>query len=122
MRISDWSSDVCSSDLPHRGLGYPLSLPGKGRGRPMIKPLRAWADKYRRRGKYTPVGVTFHWVMALLVLYQLYSGWTMQRYLVGADKLAAYKVPSEIGLEMRLSSDDGRVGKEVLSTGILRRG
>src|SRR3546814_19703616 len=21
MRISDWSSDVCSSDLPHRGLG-----------------------------------------------------------------------------------------------------
>src|SRR3546814_2055503 len=21
MRISDWSSDVCSSDLPHRGVG-----------------------------------------------------------------------------------------------------
>lgn len=68
----------------------------------MIKPLRAWADKYRRRGKYTPVGVTFHWVMALLVLYQLYSGWTMQRYLVGADKLDAYKVHSEIGLALLL--------------------
>ncbi|GGC02306.1 cytochrome b [Novosphingobium endophyticum] len=68
----------------------------------MIGPLRTWAESYRERGKYTPVGVIFHWVMAALVLYQLYSGWTMQRYLVGADKLDAYKLHSEIGLALLL--------------------
>src|SRR3546814_9661355 len=48
MRISDWSSDVCSSDLPHRsGLRYRPGLSGRafdGRGtlaehRQMARPL-----------------------------------------------------------------------------------
>lgn len=68
----------------------------------MIGPLRDWAERFRSRGKYTPVGVTFHWVMAAVVLYQLYSGWSMQRYLVGADKLDAYRHHSEIGLTLLL--------------------
>ena len=51
--------------------------------------FRDWSKSYRDRGKYTPVGVTFHWTMAALVIYQLLSGWWMQRYLVGADKLDA---------------------------------
>lgn len=64
----------------------------------MIASLNAWAQTYRDRGKYTPVGVAFHWIMAAAVIYQLYSGWTMQRYLVGADKLEAYRQHSEVGL------------------------
>ena len=56
----------------------------------MIEALRDWAERYRSRGKYTPVGVAFHWIMAAVVLYQLFTGWMMQRNLVGAEKLEAY--------------------------------
>ena len=68
----------------------------------MIGGLRDWADRYRSRGKYTPVGVAFHWVMAGVVLYQLFTGWMMQRNLVGADKLEAYADHSEVGLALLL--------------------
>ena len=64
--------------------------------------FRDWSKSYRDRGKYTPVGVTFHWTMAALVIYQLLSGWWMQRYLVGADKLDAYARHSGLGLTLLL--------------------
>ncbi|MDQ3074315.1 MAG: cytochrome b/b6 domain-containing protein [Pseudomonadota bacterium] len=68
----------------------------------MIAGINRWADRYRSRGHYTPVGVTFHWVMAALVLYQLGAGWLMERMPVGGDKLAAYKMHSEVGLTLLL--------------------
>lgn len=68
----------------------------------MIEGLRAWSQSYRDRGKYTPVGVAFHWIMAALVIYQLASGWLMDRYLVGPDKLDAYARHTEIGLSLLL--------------------
>ena len=68
----------------------------------MIRALRRWAKRYHERGKYTPVGVAFHWIMAAVVIYQLATGWMMQRYLVGPDKLEAYKLHSEIGLTLLL--------------------
>jgi len=64
--------------------------------------LRDWSVSFRERGKYTPVGVSFHWIMAALVIYQLGSGWWMQRYLVGSDKLDAYQAHSSIGLSILL--------------------
>lgn len=66
----------------------------------MMKRLRRWADSYRQRGRYTPVGVTFHWLMAAVVIFQLVSGWWMERYLAGSDKLAAYAVHTQIGLTL----------------------
>ena len=68
----------------------------------LTRQLREWSVSYRDRGKYTPVGVTFHWLMAVLVIYQLASGWWMQRYLVGPDKLDAYQNHSSIGLTLLL--------------------
>lgn len=62
--------------------------------------LQRWAETYRSRGRYTPVGVTFHWVMAAVVIFQLGSGWWMQRYLAGPDKLEAYALHVEIGLSL----------------------
>jgi cytochrome b561 len=62
--------------------------------------LREWAERYRERGKYTPVGTAFHWTMAAVVIYQLATGWMMQRDLAGPDKLEAYKLHSEIGLTL----------------------
>ena len=66
----------------------------------MLKELRLWAETYRSRGRYTPVGVAFHWVMAAAVLFQLGTGWWMERYLVGAEKLAAYQQHAQIGLTL----------------------
>lgn len=68
----------------------------------MIRGLRRWSQSYRDRGKYTPVGVAFHWLMAAVVLYQLFTGWMMQRNLVGGEKLAAYADHSQIGLTLLL--------------------
>ena len=60
--------------------------------------IRRWAVSYTEHGKYSPVGVWFHWIMAGLVLFQLGSGWMMSRYPVGASKLATYELHSELGL------------------------
>ena len=68
----------------------------------MIRQLRRWAKRHNRKGRYTPVGIAFHWVMAALVLYQLWSGWMLERYLVGGEKLHAYQSHSEIGLSLLL--------------------
>ncbi len=68
----------------------------------MIHSLREWSQSYRSRGRYTPIDVAFHWLMAAAVIYQLYSGWAMQRYLVGPEKLEAYRLHSEIGLTLLL--------------------
>ena len=70
--------------------------------KPWIQQWREWAESYRERGKYTPVGVAFHWIMAAVVIFQLISGWLMERRLVGADKLDAYARHSEIGLTLLL--------------------
>lgn len=70
--------------------------------KPWVQQWQEWAESYRSRGKYTPVGVAFHWVMAIVVIYQLVWGWVMQRYLVGAEKLEAYQHHSEVGLTLLL--------------------
>ena len=87
--------------LPAHRFGLTLSLVST-RADPLINGLREWADRYRGRGKFTPVGVTFHWFMAAAVLYQLVSGWAMQRYLAGPEKLEAYRLHSEIGMTLLL--------------------
>ena len=66
----------------------------------MIRQLQEWSRSYRERGKYTPVGTAFHWIMAAAVTYQLVGGWVMQRYLVGPDKLEAYRLHTEVGLSL----------------------
>ena len=68
----------------------------------MIRALQQWSKRYHARGKYTPVGIAFHWTMAAVVMFQLVTGWMMQRFMVGADKLEAYKLHSEIGLALLL--------------------
>lgn len=68
----------------------------------MRETLSEWAEDYRSRGHYTPVGVAFHWVMAAVVIFQLVSGWMMHRYPVGPDKIEAYRLHSEIGLSLLL--------------------
>src|SRR3546814_10913640 len=52
MRISDWSSDVCSSDLPEvrfRSLGSPVGFAGDGSG---AKPSRKMIGPNNRYAKY----------------------------------------------------------------------
>ncbi len=69
----------------------------------MIERLRAWARDHTHEGRYTPVGIGFHWIMAALVLFQL--GWgfyTSSLVPAGGDKLFAYQVHSAVGLPILL--------------------
>lgn len=64
-----------------------------------IGKLRAWAESYTSEGRFSPVGVLFHWVMAALIIFQLGLGWVMTLLIpVGGDKLHWYEVHSAIGL------------------------
>lgn len=68
----------------------------------MIDRLRAWARRYTDEGRYSPVGIVFHWVMAALVLFQLAWGWWTGFLHPGGDKLLAYQVHSAAGLPILL--------------------
>lgn len=68
----------------------------------MLKTLRRWGNSYTEQGRYSPVGIAFHWIMAGLVIFQLLYGWTMERYLVGGDRIAAYALHSHFGLSILL--------------------
>lgn len=64
--------------------------------------VRRWAISYTRRGKYSPVGVWFHWIMAVLILIQLGMGWSMVRFAVGGEKLTAYQLHAGLGMSILL--------------------
>ena len=64
----------------------------------MLEALRAWARRHTEQNRYSPVGVAFHWVMALLVLFQLGWGFYTDFMMPGGDKLRAYQVHSAAGL------------------------
>lgn len=64
----------------------------------MLEDVRAWARSHTERGHFSPVGIAFHWSMAVLMIFQLYWGWRMSRMPVGGDKLDAYQLHSDLGL------------------------
>lgn len=64
----------------------------------MIRQIRRWARRHSTRGRYTPVGIWFHWIMAALIIYQLVAGWTMERLPVGAARVDAYGDHAALGL------------------------
>lgn len=64
----------------------------------MLERLRRWARSHTRERRYSPVGVTFHWTVAGLILLQLWWGWRTGQLPVGAEKLHAYEVHSQVGL------------------------
>lgn len=64
----------------------------------MIERLRAWATVYTRQGRFSPVGIFFHWIMAALILFQLGWGFWTDWMMPGGDKLRAYQIHSAAGL------------------------
>lgn len=59
-----------------------------------------WAAGHADEGRYSPVAIVFHWVMAALVVFQLGWGWWMGRLLVGGEKVAAYELHYAVGILM----------------------
>ena len=68
----------------------------------MIERLRAWGNSYTSRGRYSPVGIAFHWAMAALILFQLGWGFWTDLMMPGGDKVIAYQVHSAAGLPVLL--------------------
>jgi cytochrome b561 len=66
----------------------------------VIARIQAWAARHTAERRYSPVGIAFHWVMATLIVFQIYWGWRMSRLAVGTDKLDAFGVHSQLGLLM----------------------
>ena len=64
----------------------------------MIEWLRTWGNSHTQRGRYSPIGIAFHWIMAALVLFQLGWGFWTDWMMPGGDKVYAYQVHSATGL------------------------
>lgn len=75
-----------------------------------------WAAGHTDEGRYSPVGIVFHWTMAALVLFQLFWGWWMGRLPVGGDKVAAHDLHYLVGVLM-LVLIVGRGGWRLLAPG-----
>lgn len=59
-----------------------------------------WAAGHQDAGRYSPVGIAFHWTMAVLVLFQLGWGWWMGQLPVGGEKVGAYAFHFMVGVLM----------------------
>ena len=68
----------------------------------MTDRVRAWGNRYTARGRYSPVGILFHWVMAALILFQIGWGFWTDWMMPGGDKVFAYQVHSAAGLPVLL--------------------
>ncbi|MDX3910164.1 MAG: cytochrome b/b6 domain-containing protein [Sphingobium sp.] len=68
----------------------------------MIDALRQWARGHTERSRYSPVGIAFHWIMAILVMFQIGWGYYTSWLPAGGDKLRSYEVHSMIGLPILL--------------------
>ena len=81
----------------------------------MIEKLRAWGNSYTEQGRYSPVGIAFHWIMAALILFQIGWGFWTDWMMPGGDKMIAYQVHSAAGLPVLLLAV-GRIFWRVLIT------
>ena len=66
----------------------------------LFRQLLEWAAGHHDEGRYSPVGIGFHWVMAGLVIFQLGWGWWMGRQPVGGAMMAAYDLHFAVGVLM----------------------
>lgn len=64
--------------------------------------LFEWAEGHHRRGMYSPIGITFHWVMAAMMMFQIGHGWYLAWLPTGGDKHLGYQTHTEIGLTIML--------------------
>jgi cytochrome b561 len=64
----------------------------------MIERLRIWARGHSDDGRYSPVGIGFHWIMAFLIIFQIVWGLSLAFWPVGGDKLDAYVVHAAAGM------------------------
>ncbi len=64
----------------------------------MLTKIKAWAETHTSKKRYSPVGVAFHWGMALVIALMLWLGWRMGRIDVGGAKLDAFQLHMIIGL------------------------
>lgn len=75
-----------------------------------------WAAGHIDEGRYSPVGIAFHWTMAGLAFFQLGLGWWMGQMSVGGAKVAAYELHYAAGVLMFVLAL-GRVGWRLLAPG-----
>ena len=51
---------------------------------------------------YHPVGILFHWLMAVMVIVQLWWGWRTSALMAGYEKADAYVLHAQLGAAIML--------------------
>lgn len=82
----------------------------------LIAKVLEWAAGHNDEGRYSPVGIAFHWTMAALVIFQLGWGLWMGRVAVGGGMILAYDLHYAVGVVMMVLAV-GRLGWRLLVPG-----
>jgi cytochrome b561 len=64
----------------------------------MSRSIRDWAHCYTQEGRFSPIGVAFHWTMAFLILFQLALGWWVSFMPAGGGKWLSYGLHAAVGI------------------------
>lgn len=64
----------------------------------MLKRIRTWARTHTSKRRYSPVGVAFHWGMAVIIAAMFWLGWRMGRLDAGSAKIGAFQLHMIVGL------------------------
>jgi cytochrome b561 len=68
----------------------------------VVDRVRRWARTHTDDRHYSPVGITFHWTAALLIVVQLYLGFTLNHAALGEERLGLYPLHAAIGIVIAL--------------------
>lgn len=66
----------------------------------LILKVLKWAAGHADEGRFSPVAIVFHWLMAALVIFQLGWGWRMGQLPPGGAKVGAYELHYDMGVLM----------------------
>src|SRR3546814_16879546 len=112
MRISDWSSDVCSSDLLYRQPGNSVARTDRSGSRPLIcRSLRTSVacNRFSGRGMSRRTQVRFGISALVFALFLLHTARIVPLRLL--DVVEAFTYDARVVLPLPHSSEKSRVGK-----------
>src|SRR3546814_13505473 len=112
MRISDWSSDVCSSDLAARAEYLHRHVDGAG----IVRRLAGWRDAATATAHEVVIAVLFVQLRLALLRDLIHAAGARPAALLVARR-GARKLPR---LDRRNRSEERLVGKECFGTGRFR--
>jgi cytochrome b561 len=71
----------------------------------MLARLKAWTKTHTSKRRYSPVGIAFHWGMALIIVVMLWLRWVMGCIDPGSAKPGVFERHMTVGLFLKIDGN-----------------